>query len=386
MKLSLHTPFPTQFTGKKFGIELEMEEVPIRDWWYDSTIGRLWDTKGDGSLRGDYPIEFITAKPVGLEETEKSLIRLFKLLDKHVPNRVLSNRCSTHVHVNCQDLETEAVGWLSACSILVEPYLFAYAGRWRENTPFALPTWKCIPHVHSIWACLFPEGNEIRFKDQVRSWEKYSSINMHPLVGGIRTQPLGTIEYRMFSGGYSAREVMTWINLINKLYDFAVDTYKDSGDILSALYSKKEHVGRLILQEMGDAEVEEGLLETNLKTVMGAKTKQELTLSFGEKKKRPSLKRKNKVGVDIEAWAVPPPDQRARVDEGFVWREFAAAPATDGPVPEQVVVDEVHEEVNLIDEEDRAARRAALLRQFDAIFAAADQALAAEREQQQEEI
>lgn len=103
-----------------YGLELEIENVPN---WDELVVAGMSSVE-DGSLRNDGR-EFLTA-PSTYSVVCNTLERFFeraKLTDNNY-----SERCSIHVHANCQDLTTDQLSGLCMLYQVYERLLYMFVG------------------------------------------------------------------------------------------------------------------------------------------------------------------------------------------------------------------------------------------------------------------
>lgn len=114
------------------GLEIELEghlpRLNSLSYWYQ---------KSDHSLRG-FNREYILRKPSKIDEVNKKVHHLDRILKKY--NAILqpSERCSTHVHINCQKLEEKQVLNFVILYYILEPLLLEFCGKSRKGNVFCL--------------------------------------------------------------------------------------------------------------------------------------------------------------------------------------------------------------------------------------------------------
>lgn len=189
------------------GLELETEncrrigrEVSTGD------IERLgFQTATDGSLRGT-AFEFIS-RPMAMKHALASLTDFFELTK--FDERNYSDRCSTHVHVNCTDLTLEQISNVALVYQVVEEILFEFVGHNRESNIYCIPWNQCRNH-HRLVSNFLAEP-----RHTLKGWNKYTALNLLPLM------ILGTVEFRQLDGTSDMKRLTTWINLIGSIFKYA---------------------------------------------------------------------------------------------------------------------------------------------------------------------
>ena len=188
--------FDETMSKRLVGIEVEVERVND-----DESAPTGWNVKGDGSLRNN-GVEFITP-PIESGWVPGMFQRLLEFLDE---NAAFTMRTSIHVHVNAQDLTLtqayETLCWYA----LVEPLLYRFVGRSRENSVFCVPLYK-----NSSATQLYLSSG--RFQRHVE-WRKYNGFNLACLSS------MGTLEFRQMSGTNSTPHLTNWVKLVTRLVDF----------------------------------------------------------------------------------------------------------------------------------------------------------------------
>ena len=101
------------------GVEVEMEKA-------ERLTTTYWDAKEDGSLR-DGGVEYVFGAPYGGGDAIKALEELDKLVtEKMKPS--MSERTSTHVHVDVRDLTRDQLTSFILLYMVFEQPLFKYCG------------------------------------------------------------------------------------------------------------------------------------------------------------------------------------------------------------------------------------------------------------------
>lgn len=189
-----------QMVDRMVGIEVEVEGIA------DNRIEppRGWDVKGDGSLRNG-GVEFITA-PTSAQRVGTLVESLMEYLETPAANFTM--RTSIHVHVDATRLTQDQVLLATALYTVVEPFLYRFVGRARENNIYCVPLYKTLLLSSFCYTNRsFPKG---RFY-----WEKYTGYNLKTLAR------FGTIEFRHLSGTRNVTKIMTWIDIVTRIVEYA---------------------------------------------------------------------------------------------------------------------------------------------------------------------
>ena len=165
------------------GIELELEGVSE-----PPDINRnLWSIVPDGSLRNN-GTEIICARPLSGGVLEGALVDLESSLMNLEFD--LSERCSTHIHLDATDMTVPQLVNFLILSSIFENSLFTLFGAERRANTFCLSTDRGssnFSHFCSLGCNPTPQKLfDLR-------WSKYAGISLN------RMRDLGTVEFRMFS-------------------------------------------------------------------------------------------------------------------------------------------------------------------------------------------
>jgi len=186
-----------------FGLELEIENITTTP-----EIRDFWNQHEDHSLR-DNGVEY-TTQPIQGKYVESALLHLNDVL--MVDNKpVFSGRCSTHVHINVQDLSWENIYSFVLLYAIFEKHFFFVAGTKREENIFCVPLYKST-QLYTI--------NTL--KNYIKYWSKYNAINIAPILGNDYSMRYGTIEFRHLYGTLNPEIILSWVNTISKIKEACV--------------------------------------------------------------------------------------------------------------------------------------------------------------------
>lgn len=212
---SLIKPYILDYPGDKsvvlpnllVGLELEIENFnPEADRWFEG-----FSFTEDGSLRstdGGIGIEAITA-PVETQFVRDLLIGFFA--EYNISPKNYTERCSTHVHANVDNLTPEQLATLCLIYQTVESLLFLYVGDERDKNIFCVPWNQCNLSYNIVQRVIDAPKSDSPF----RNWQKYSALNLIPIV----TQ--GSVEFRHLGGTCDIDKIMEWIALISCMFKYA---------------------------------------------------------------------------------------------------------------------------------------------------------------------
>ena len=195
------------------GIEVEVEKVPP----FPPIIG--WNPTPDGSLRNN-GMEFVST-PVRGQNVHYLLHSLMGHLK--AGGAEFTERTSIHVHMNVRRLTIEQLVTLLITYIVVEKSIYRFihkAGFERSRNIFCVPLSESQHYLGVPYLVYLLKQNEIgALVDSIHDfWRKYSGLNLLP----ITTQ--GTVEFRQLGGTFDTNLILDWINIIQSLRTFALQT------------------------------------------------------------------------------------------------------------------------------------------------------------------
>lgn len=204
----LNLPLVEWEAGKKFpntcfGVEIELEDIRREPICYGFT------TKEDGSLRNRGQ-EFVSP-PWSFDTLSEQLPNLYTSNKYGVKN--VSERCSVHVHLNCQRLSKEQLISLIKLYQVLERMLFAWIGDDRDKSIFCVPL-----HETLITYSLFESKELTAIVTKFKRWQKYTALNL------LRLFDLGTVEFRHMAGQGSPERILQWLEIIGSIYEFIYTT------------------------------------------------------------------------------------------------------------------------------------------------------------------
>lgn len=188
------------------GMEVEVEGL-------HGVIGNLkhWQLSRDGSLQNG--VEFIS-HPVWGTAITGALEELGEYFKENPP--YISFRTSIHVHVNCLDMEADALVRLMLLYLMYEPALFRLHQKWnRYYNIFCVPAHESLGIQKSYAEMISMLENQGHIADGY-GLSKYSALNINPL------RQLGTIEFRHMGGTDNVNEISAWVNVLLQLKAAAI--------------------------------------------------------------------------------------------------------------------------------------------------------------------
>jgi hypothetical protein len=214
------------------GIEVEVENLRLNQ----NPPSGIWIQEGDGSLRNN-GAEWIT-RPIEARWAPYALREL--LADSLTQDCCFSPRTSTHVHVNCQDLDCSVVTDIVLLYACLEPLLYQYAGRGRIKNIY------CVPIMDTS---LLAYASSNTLDSETSNWSKYTGLNIVPI------REKGTIEFRHMHGTFDHEKLSVWIRLITKLIDYVVAQGTSTIRKLVAGFDKDTDLFGLLIDIFGPTDV-----------------------------------------------------------------------------------------------------------------------------------
>lgn len=198
------------------GLELEVEGENLPQFvdFLTPETAVPWTNHDDGSLRGENN-EYVTGGPIKIAEVAPMVGALFTAFAENGTKLKLSNRCSTHVHVNCSMLSPKPITSFVALFGIVEETVTHWCGDDRVSNPFALRIIDTNATIEKWEDWLTGEHVEFNKND------KYNGMNIRPLFD------MGSIEFRHMRGAESADLVVNWVRFLWALREEARTQYQN---------------------------------------------------------------------------------------------------------------------------------------------------------------
>lgn len=229
--------------GSLFGIELEVEGVSPDD-VPDSLLSTFSITE-DHSLRNG--IELVS-RPITLAQVEAVAPVYTEWASEVV---TLSDRCSTHIHVNVQDMtEDQFKAFLWLC-IAIEPALMSTVSEVRQENVYCYPVYKTTNLVHK-YRELFTQPNSF-----------FSSTPKYCAIGLFRLREYGTVEFRMFDGTTNGSDLVRWCSLLDSLRTKALTSTIESLRDRKTVHGLRTLLTNELNVDLSDDILEEGIRMAN---------------------------------------------------------------------------------------------------------------------------
>lgn len=227
------------------GIEVELENVRFPAQFPILQKSPFWEAEKDHSLRGN-SVEWKFAFPLRGHDVEYAVKELEHNILLHC-NPVKSDRTSTHVHININDLSKYQLYRFILLSITLERLLYHYAGEHRANSIFCVPFYKSDLEVDQFKYLI---DNTITMKTNTKNLMsndyRYSGINM----AAIRNY--GTLEFRMLDSEWNATNLLRWINILLLIKNYAINLEQPMVELHKEL--SRTGMGKLVSDVFGEYE------------------------------------------------------------------------------------------------------------------------------------
>lgn len=229
------------------GIELEIEGVPSPDF----VTG--WSAVGDGSLRNN-GIEYVTDGGFAGEQLENAIDNLCEYLDDIEYD--ISERCSTHIHIDVRDMTPVQVVNFLCMSTMLEHVLFRLFGNKRTANIFCVPTDGGGSNYDNLVSCLV---NPDVVTDL--NWTKYAAIGLK------RIRDLGTVEFRMFQAFTEKSQYTQVLNVLFAIKRMAKDMDSPRSLVDFKLQHSTQEIVQVYMPDVAYAPEFDGLLERGIQTL-----------------------------------------------------------------------------------------------------------------------
>jgi hypothetical protein len=205
--LAMNRPLAPEIVDGDVGLELEIEGTGLPDAAFIKTkcpvTGGRWRATTDGSLRGE-ALEYLFSAPVKIDSAEKLINDLFLKFNEVGANLTLSNRCSTHVHLNVSSWKINKIISFFSLWAAVEPALIDWCGIERKSNHFCLSTKDTAATIEAWYAFMKNDASHTQFRDGL----KYTALNPRHIFD------FGSLEIRCGRGADNANDVINWTKFL----------------------------------------------------------------------------------------------------------------------------------------------------------------------------
>lgn len=227
-------PFSNTMFAGEVGIELEYDGDNLPRATPIVKGGPAWVAKEDGSLRGSAGgdqrggIEYVLSEPCSREQVRPMLTQLFDFMDKSQAEFIISNRTSSHVHVNVSQMKINEVTSMIILWAIFEEALANWCGENRVGNHFCLRGKDCSVAVDAYYQGL----TDSQFRFNIPEGAKYMACNYRAL------QAYGSLEFRTFGGCDDINRLDLWIKFLLALKDYS-RTVMNNPEIIPQTFSER---------------------------------------------------------------------------------------------------------------------------------------------------
>lgn len=201
----LGTAHPKLAFNSNIGIELEVEDVN-----YIEVPG--WNCTEDGSLRNG--CELVCSEPYNGQRLYNAIEALSEAVTRSDAQGTW--RCSTHVHLDIRDCDTNQIKKIILGWAFYEKMLFKCSGFHRYRSNFC-PAFAVV-QAQVINASVAFNYDDAAFIDRlVRSWDKYTSLNLLPIT------QFGSVEFRVSEPKWKRTNLLNLVNRYLTIKKLAVE-------------------------------------------------------------------------------------------------------------------------------------------------------------------
>ena len=223
------------------GIEIEVEgrQLPYVGGFAKSSAenGVYWTSVADGSLRGESQ-EYLLTGPCDFNEVQFLVENLYTAFKDYNTTLSLSNRCSTHVHLNIGGLKINQITSLISLWYTFETCLIEWCGIIRKSNHFCLSA-KDSSETVASWVDYLRTGQRGNFRE--RDGLKYSALNLLPIW------QKGSVEIRVAPAFETAEPVIQWTKFLIAMREYCLKKFVNPMDLASAL---SEIGGRALFEDI----------------------------------------------------------------------------------------------------------------------------------------
>jgi hypothetical protein len=201
-----------------------------------------WQATDDGSLRGPHA-EFVLTRPITVERfKERAFPYLTKQCKKNKAKFNISGRCSTHIHINVQNMYAYQVFAFAGLYYLFEPAALFLAGEERSGNLF------CVGANNSAYIPMMMT-NAVMNVDKHCIHNVFGSEYKYSAVNFCSVRKYGSLEFRAMRGTLDPDDVYPWIDFLVALRNYAANmTPQDMPMLLQNLSQQgpTEFLGEII--------------------------------------------------------------------------------------------------------------------------------------------
>lgn len=216
----LNRPFAPTVAVGDVGLELEIEAngLPQCPQRACGVTKARWTTHADGSLRGE-AVEYVLDRPAAITSVPDMVGDIYEAFKTSGTVLNLSNRCSTHVHLNVSDWKVNHLSSFLALWAAIEPALIDWCGVERKTNHFCLGLEDTQAPIDN-WIDFLRTG----FPD-FREGLKYTALNIRHL------SDFGSLEVRTGRAWEIAEPCINWTKFLWAFRNFVFENFANPADV-----------------------------------------------------------------------------------------------------------------------------------------------------------
>ena len=216
----MNRPLPPTYVTGDVGIEIEVEGrgLPPCPTTTCKTTGGRWMPHADGSLRGE-ALEYVFDRPVSIDSVDSLVGGLYSSFKENKTVLTLSNRCSTHVHLNVSDWRVNHLSSFLALWAAIEPILIDWCGTERKTNHFCLGLEDTTATLDA-WVDFLKTG-VLHFREGL----KYTALNPRHLLD------FGSLEVRIAKGMEDPAPVIAWAKFLWAFRNYVLENFPNPASV-----------------------------------------------------------------------------------------------------------------------------------------------------------
>ncbi len=206
----------TRHFKEEIGVEIEMTGTNLPHY----TEGN-WIVTQDGSVPNG--LEYLFKQPQNFDEAMSSIEELYHIFTITHSKLKPNSTCSTHVHINVQDMTIPQILNFYILAGIFEPTLVDYCGASRHNNIFCMSIQNAYGMVHLLTEVI----NNQQLFDLLRNDReiRYSFCNL------ASVPKFGSVEFRGMRATKNPEPIKIWCKALLNLRKFSLE-YTDPTNII----------------------------------------------------------------------------------------------------------------------------------------------------------
>lgn len=199
-------------------LEIEGEGLPPCPTRACPVTKARWIPHADGSLRGE-SVEYVLSNPADISSVPDMVRDIYTAFTDNGTNLRLSNRCSTHVHLNVSGWKVNHLSSFLALWSAIEPALIDWCGTERKSNHFCLGIEDTQATLES-WVDFLRTG-DLHFREGL----KYTALNIRHLTD------FGSFEVRTGRAWPEPEACINWTKFLWAFRNFVFENFANPLDV-----------------------------------------------------------------------------------------------------------------------------------------------------------